>query len=109
MFGDSRGVCEQCQRLGLPCVVPVGGWACIICRKHKKQCMVDGNVINQRSQAKKNTDVSQEGSGNIGPERAQRNQMVGRRSGDGCIGSRSSLRVTTSRMSQGRRGLHERR
>ena len=62
MFGDSRGVCKQCQRLGQPCMVPVGGRACIVCRKHKKQCVVDGNAINRRSRAKKSTDVSQEGS-----------------------------------------------
>ena len=62
MFGDSRGVCKQCQRLRQPCMVPIGGQACIVCRKHKKQCVVDGNVINRRSQAKKSMDVSQEGS-----------------------------------------------
>ena len=62
MFGDSRGVCEQCQRLGQPCVVPVGGRACTICRKHKEQCMVNGNAINRCSRAKKNTDGSREGS-----------------------------------------------
>ena len=49
MFGDSRGVCEQCQWLGQPCMVPVGGQACIVCWKHKKQCIVNSNVINQRS------------------------------------------------------------
>ena len=46
MFDDSSGVCEQCQRLGQPCMVPVGGQACIVCRKHKKQCVVDSNAIN---------------------------------------------------------------
>ena len=43
-------------------MVPVGGRACIVCRKHKKQCVVDGNAINRRSRAKKGTDVSWEGS-----------------------------------------------
>ena len=43
-------------------MVPVGGWACIICWKHKKQCMVDGNVINRRLRTKKTMDVSWEGS-----------------------------------------------
>ena len=62
MFGDSRGVCEQCQQLRQPCMVPVGGRACIICQKHKKQCVVNGNAINRRSQTKKTTDVSWEGS-----------------------------------------------
>ena len=62
MFGDSRGVCEQCQQLRQLCMVPIGGWACIICQKHKKQCVVNGNAINQCSQTKKTTDVSQEGS-----------------------------------------------
>ena len=62
MFGDSRGVCEQCQWLRQPCMVPIGGRACIICWKHKKQCVVNGNVINQCSQVKKNTDGSWEGS-----------------------------------------------
>ena len=43
-------------------MVPVGGRACIVCRKHKKQCVVDSNAINQRSRAKKDMDASREGS-----------------------------------------------
>ena len=43
-------------------MVPIGGRACIVCQKHKKQCVVDGNAINRRSWTKKTTDVSREGS-----------------------------------------------
>ena len=62
MFGDARGSCEQCQRRGEPCLVPVGGSlrACVVCCWFKKPCVVDGNALNQRS--KKDAEVSQEGS-----------------------------------------------
>lgn len=43
-------------------MVPVGGRACILCRRHKKRCVVDGSAINRRLRTKKDTVVSREGS-----------------------------------------------